>query len=214
MRMLVPSDRATAWQMGVLACIAVALALILPLTFALPLLVAPSLVLASRVPSNRAIAAGYGLLIVLGGFALGVVRSEYGIGVLLWLVVLVVISDVMGYFAGKSLGGPKFWPRVSPKKTWSGTIAGWVGAAAVGAVFAIGSGVMTAVVMGSVLLAFAGQMGDIAESAIKRRTGVKDSSALIPGHGGVLDRFDGIIGAAAAFLLMSGLLGFPIQMPQ
>lgn len=213
-RMLVPQNKGLAWQMGVLGAFAIGLALILPGVFTLPLLIAPSLVLAASLPGSRRIAAAYALLITTGAFALGWVRAEYGIGVLLWLVILVVISDVMGYFAGKSLGGPKFWPRVSPKKTWSGTIAGWVGAGCVGAVFAVGSGAMIAVVSGSVLLAFAGQMGDIAESAIKRRTGVKDSSDLIPGHGGVLDRFDGIIGAAAAFLLTSGLLGFPIAMPQ
>ena len=92
--------------------------------------------------------------------------------------------------------GPKFWPKVSPKKTWSGTVAGWVGAAAVGYGFhAAGQGPV-ALVWVSPLIAFAGQLGDIAESAIKRRAGVKDSSSLIPGHGGLLDRFDALAFAA------------------
>lgn len=213
-RMLAPARRPLAGQIGALLAAALALALSLPWVFAAPLLAAPPLVLAACLPGGaRRIAASYLALIGLGGYALGLVRTEYGIGVLMWLAVLVVICDVMGYFAGKALGGPKFWPRVSPRKTWSGTVAGWAGAGAVGALFGLGSGAMGAVVLGSVLLAFAGQMGDIAESAIKRRSGVKDSSGLIPGHGGVLDRFDGVIGAAAAFLVMSAAFGFPLPLP-
>jgi len=127
-------------------------------------------------------------------------RADGIIG-LLWVVLIVVASDILGYFAGRIVGGPKFWPRVSPKKTWSGTIAGWIGAGVVGAVFAgygfegpLGGG--ASVIVLSVLAAFAGQMGDIAESAIKRFAGIKDSSNLIPGHGGLLDRFDALTGAA------------------
>jgi phosphatidate cytidylyltransferase len=94
------------------------------------------------------------------------------------------------------LGGPKFWPAISPKKTWSGTVAGWLGAVAVGYGFwAAGFGAWH-LLWASPFVAFAGQMGDIAESAIKRRTGVKDSSNLIPGHGGLLDRFDALAFAA------------------
>jgi phosphatidate cytidylyltransferase len=129
---------------------------------------------------------------------------------LIWLLALVIVSDVLGYFAGRILGGPKFWPRVSPKKTWSGTIAGWVGAAGVGLAFwAAGQG-SAALVWVSPLVAFAGQMGDIAESAIKRRAGVKDSSSLIPGHGGLMDRFDALAFAAIlAVLLLPVLPLFP-----
>jgi phosphatidate cytidylyltransferase len=106
--------------------------------------------------------------------------------------------------------GRKFWPRVSPKKTWSGTVAGWVGAAGVGLAFwAAGQG-SAALVWVSPLVAFAGQMGDIAESAIKRRAGVKDSSGLIPGHGGLMDRFDALAFAAIlAVLLLPVLPLFP-----
>ena len=129
--------------------------------------------------------------------------------VLGWLVGIVVVTDVAGYFAGRRLGGPKFWPRVSPKKTWSGTAAGWVGAGIVGGLFAINSGVWVAVFLASIFLSFASQMGDIAESAIKRKMGVKDSSALIPGHGGVLDRFDGMLGASVGFLVIEFAFGFP-----
>ena len=87
-------------------------------------------------------------------------------------------TDVAGYFAGRIIGGPKFWPAVSPKKTWSGTAAGWIAAAIVGLFFA--PHLPGPTVLLSVVLSFASQMGDAAESALKRRTGVKDSSNLIP----------------------------------
>ncbi|PTX48585.1 phosphatidate cytidylyltransferase [Gemmobacter caeni] len=156
--------------------------------------------------------AGYGLAILLAGAALIWLRGlPNGFLLICWLLAVVIASDVMGYFAGRALGGPKFWPRISPKKTWSGTVAGWIGAALVGVVFAaLDRGTGPGLVLLSPFVAFAGQMGDIAESAIKRRAGVKDSSNLIPGHGGVLDRFDALIfaaivvGAAALFLFGAG----------
>ncbi len=142
-------------------------------------------------------------------FMLGIYGAAYGILVtrqigglnwIFWVAGTVVVSDVLGYFAGRTFGGPKFWPAISPKKTWSGTIAGWFGAViwALIMVRATGSGDWWMLAAGP-LIAFAGQMGDIAESWLKRRVGVKDSSNLIPGHGGVLDRFDAMSGA---FLLM------------
>ncbi|HGG06491.1 MAG TPA: phosphatidate cytidylyltransferase, partial [Aliiroseovarius sp.] len=86
---------------------------------------------------------------------------------------------------------------ISPKKTWAGTIAGWIAAAFVGLIIG-GVGLMGV----SVLLSFASQMGDAAESALKRHTGIKDSSTLIPGHGGVFDRFDALLGAAFVLTLV------------
>ena len=142
-------------------------------------------------------------------FMLGIYGAAYGILVtrqigglnwIFWVAGTVVVSDVLGYFAGRTFGGPKFWPAISPKKTWSGTIAGWIGAViwALIMVLVTGSGDWWMLAAGP-LIAFAGQMGDIAESWLKRRVGVKDSSNLLPGHGGVLDRFDAMSGA---FLLM------------
>ena len=128
---------------------------------------------------------------------------------MLWLVLIVVASDVLGYFAGRLIGGPKFWPSISPKKTWSGTIAGWIGAALVGLAFMGADGAGIGIVGVSIMLAMAAQMGDIAESAIKRRLGVKDSSHLIPGHGGVMDRFDGMVGAAVLLLVAGPVAGVP-----
>lgn len=136
-------------------------------------------------------------------------RIDYGFVWLIWLVSIVVMTDIAGYFAGKSLGGPKFWPAVSPKKTWSGTIGGWVGAAVVGLVFMSFTNAGWAIVALSVATSFAGQMGDIAESAFKRRQQVKDSSTLIPGHGGLFDRFDALLGAALFMLFVADLFNVP-----
>lgn len=145
---------------------------------------------------DRAVFFAYALVIMATGLALVILRQSLGLVPILWLLAVVIASDVLGYFAGRTLGGPKFWPRISPKKTWSGTAAGWVGAAVVGYGFwAAGLGT-SHLLWASPLVAFAGQMGDIAESAIKRRAGVKDSSNLIPGHGGLLDRFDALAFAA------------------
>ena len=143
--------------------------------------------------------------IVVAGAELIRLRGD-GISQIFWLVLVVVASDVCGYFVGRLVGGPKFWPSVSPKKTWSGTIAGWIGAALVGLGFYLTGHASSLMVAMSPILAFAGQLGDIAESAIKRRAGVKDASTLIPGHGGVLDRFDAMIGALLAMFVL-GLLG-------
>ncbi|SHI29973.1 phosphatidate cytidylyltransferase [Wenxinia saemankumensis] len=152
----------------------------------------------------------FALGIQIAGWGLVMFRHEYGFTWLVWMVLIIIAADVAGYFVGKSLGGPKFWPRVSPKKTWSGTIGGWVAAALVGAVFDL-LFVRTSweIIPLSVALAFAGQMGDVAESALKRRMGVKDSSTLIPGHGGLFDRFDALLGASLFLLLVVGLFDLP-----
>ncbi|SFR03829.1 phosphatidate cytidylyltransferase [Poseidonocella sedimentorum] len=140
--------------------------------------------------------AGVTVLIIAAGFGLLTLRLNGGIGWVLWLVSVVVATDVLGYFAGRALGGPKFWPRVSPKKTWSGTVAGWIGAALVGLGFMQVTGLGPELIPLSIGTSMASQAGDLLESACKRRCGVKDSSTLLPGHGGVWDRFDGMIGAA------------------
>ncbi len=107
------------------------------------------------------------------------------------------------------IGGPKFWPSISPKKTWSGTSAGWVGAGVIGIIFALYTDTGLGLVVISMVVAFASQLGDIAESFIKRKMGVKDSSSLIPGHGGLLDRFDGMLGASVFLLVLMQFIGFP-----
>jgi phosphatidate cytidylyltransferase len=128
--------------------------------------------------------------------------TEIGTTGILWLVIIVVVSDVAGYFVGRIMGGPKFWPKVSPKKTWSGTVAGWIGAALVGLCFVLAGRGDWGLLILSPIVALAGQLGDILESWVKRRVGVKDSSNLIPGHGGLLDRFDALIGATVLVMLL------------
>lgn len=175
----------------------------------LMLLVAPVALLFPAVIGRFAFAS-YAALIVFSGYGLVALRETHGLAAILWVIGVVIVSDVAGYFAGRSFGGPKFWPAISPKKTWSGTVAGWVGAAIVGLGFVLFAGAGWGLVILSPLVAFAGQMGDIAESWIKRRTGVKDSSSLIPGHGGVLDRFDALIGAVVLVMLLGLILTLPL----
>jgi phosphatidate cytidylyltransferase len=131
-----------------------------------------------------------------------------GLWLLLWLVVVVIAADVGAYFVGRTLGGPKLWRRVSPGKTWSGAGGGLVAAAAVGVIVAVPAGIGHASAMVLAIgVAIASQLGDLLESAVKRRFGVKDSSQLIPGHGGVMDRLDGIVGGLW-FLAICASLGF------
>ena len=151
----------------------------------------------------------FALGIQVAGWGLVHFREDYGFTWLLWLMSVVIVTDIFGYFAGKSFGGPKFWPAISPKKTWSGTIAGWVGAAVVGFAFTMFTNAGLWIILISMVLSFAGQMGDIAESALKRRMGVKDSSTLIPGHGGLFDRFDALLGAALFLLLIADIADVP-----
>lgn len=148
--------------------------------------------------------------IMIAGHGLFVLRDEQGTAAMLWLLGVVVVSDVMGYFAGRILGGPKFWPAISPKKTWSGTVAGWIGAAALGLGFVMQGYASPWLILLSPVVAFAGQLGDIAESWMKRRVGAKDSSTLIPGHGGVMDRFDALVGAMVLVMLLTRAFPLPI----
>ena len=124
--------------------------------------------------------------------------------VVLWLLSVVWTTDIAAYAIGRSLGGARLVPRLSPRKTWSGLTGGVVTAGFVGYGLGFALGVASPVILG-VLGAITGvvsQGGDIAESAVKRRVGVKDSGFLIPGHGGVLDRIDGLL---TAIVLVAGL---------
>jgi len=196
-------------QDGMVGALAVLLASVLPGLFAAPLVLGSGLASAGRVPRDRSLCLAFHVWIVAACLALVVLRGQLGAVWLLWLVGVVVASDVAGYFAGRALGGPKFWPRVSPKKTWSGTIAGWIGAGLIGWGFMAATGSGVELIGISVALSMASQMGDIAESAVKRRMGVKDSSNLLPGHGGVYDRFDGLLGAAFLLVIVESLTAFP-----
>lgn len=208
-RMLLPEDRGAAMQLGMLAGAASMIAIYLPVAFALPILLAPAFVGFAQIKQYRTIYMIFVVLVLLAGYGMMSVRDDFGFVWMLWLALVVVVTDVAGYFAGRMIGGPRFWPRVSPKKTWSGTIAGWVAAGIIGLVFAVYSGTGMGLIGISAAVSMASQMGDIAESAIKRKMEVKDSSALIPGHGGLLDRFDGMLGASVFLLIVGSVIGFP-----
>jgi phosphatidate cytidylyltransferase len=181
----------------------------LPDGWGLPLVLVP--VLASQPTLRRAHMAHavFLSLATLAGYGLVDLRGAASPGWLVWLVLIVAATDIFGYFAGRLLGGPKFWPRISPKKTWSGTVAGWIGALVVGAVVWAQGAAGPEIMAVSVAVSMASQLGDIAQSALKRHVGVKDSSNLLPGHGGVFDRFDGVLGAAVFLLLVEQIIDFP-----
>jgi phosphatidate cytidylyltransferase len=137
---------------------------------------------------------------------------ERGLAALILVMLVVWATDIGGYFAGRAIGGPKLWPRVSPKKTWAGAIGGFVASLLVAIGFsAFDLGKALPLMILAAMLSVAAQFGDLFESAIKRRFGVKDSSHIIPGHGGVMDRLDGFVAAivlAAIFgILRSGVDG-------
>lgn len=154
--------------------------------------------------------AGIGLLYVAAPCAALVLLREaepHGWAAILFLVAVVWTTDTAAYFGGRRLGGAKLWLRVSPKKTWSGALTGMAAAMAAGGLVAALTGAASfgiGVLLAAPLSA-ASQAGDLFESAVKRRFGAKDSGRIIPGHGGVLDRVDGLFGAAALAWLMAAL---------
>ena len=130
---------------------------------------------------------------------------EHGLSVVIWLMIIVVATDVGAYFAGRMFGGPKLWPRVSPGKTWSGAIGGALLAVFAAVMFKTGGGlpITGGSMVVALVLSAVSQMGDLAESAYKRKFGVKDSGRILPGHGGLLDRLDGLLAATLALGLIS-----------
>lgn len=150
----------------------------------------------------------YASILLLGPVTL---RGDAALGLvaILFLFAIVWGTDVAAYFAGRALGGPKLWPAVSPKKTWSGAIGGTLGGIAAGlAVLAVaGVTLSPPVVTVALALSVASQGGDLLESAIKRRFGAKDASQLIPGHGGLMDRLDGFLTAVLAAVMVGLIRG-------
>jgi phosphatidate cytidylyltransferase len=148
-----------------------------------------------------------------GGMVLAPVflRADLGFGFVAVLLLFAIVwtTDVLGYFAGRAFGGPKLWPAVSPKKTWSGAIAGTVGAVAVALLVAaqFGSFGAIAIIAVALLLSIVAQAGDLFESWVKRQFDAKDSGHIIPGHGGVMDRLDGFWAAAVAGCVVGVLRG-------
>jgi phosphatidate cytidylyltransferase len=139
------------------------------------------------------------------GLAPIVLRSDEQDGFLavIFLFAVVWTTDIVAYFAGRAIGGPKLMPQVSPKKTWSGALAGTLAAVVVAVIFAEAAALAPfALAMLAVILSVFAQAGDLFESFLKRRFGAKDSSRLIPGHGGLMDRLDGFVAAGVAAALI------------
>ena len=137
-------------------------------------------------------------------------RPHGGIALVLFVILVVCATDMGAYFTGRRVGGPKLAPSISPGKTWAGLGGGVVGAAiagAVGAMFAPYPPSAFAGVDIGILLALTAQGGDLFESWLKRRAGVKDSGTLLPGHGGLLDRVDGLVFALPLFALLLYISG-------
>lgn len=133
------------------------------------------------------------------------VRADeaYGFTALMLVLLIVWVTDIGGYFAGRSIGGPKLWVRVSPKKTWAGALGGFILSLVVGLGFALlGFGKAVPLLIVAAVLSIVSQLGDLFESAVKRQFGVKDSSHIIPGHGGLLDRLDGYVAAVVVAVLI------------
>lgn len=142
----------------------------------------------------------------LPAIALVILRHDpvSGIHAIIWVMVIVWAADSLAYFAGRIIGGPKLSPRISPKKTWAGLGGAMVGSALAAVLVGLWIGVPNIVTLGilAAVLAIVEQMGDLFKSAMKRHFGVKDSGRLIPGHGGVIDRVDGLVAVAMAVALI------------
>jgi phosphatidate cytidylyltransferase len=124
-----------------------------------------------------------------------------GLEAVVWLLLVVWSVDIFAYVAGRAIGGPLLWPRVSPRKTWAGLAGGVAAAALVGGLLTLAAAGRDAFAFAllAAVLAVVAQGGDLLESAVKRHFGVKDASGIIPGHGGLLDRVDGLLAASLAF---------------
>lgn len=147
---------------------------------------------------------------VLPSVALIAIRAApNGPALVIFLFAVVWSTDIAAFFTGRALGGPKLWPAVSPKKTWSGALGGLAAAAIAGTIVAhvAGTGRLWPVFLVGAVLSIASQAGDLFESSLKRHFGVKDSGWIIPGHGGLLDRVDGLVAAAFAAALVAAVNG-------
>ncbi len=174
---------------------------VIPLSFAPVIGGAVLLGLASR---RFAMAWGF-FYILLPAFCLVVLSwaSTDTMGDLVfWVLIVTWATDIFAYFAGRAIGGPKLAPRISPNKTWAGLIGGMAGAALFGWLLATHFELGSPFLWIGAIMGLIAQLGDLYESWEKRRAGVKDSGTLLPGHGGVLDRLDGLLAVAAATMIL------------
>jgi phosphatidate cytidylyltransferase len=163
-------------------------------------------------------ARGRALPLALGALYIGVpalsllwlyARPEIGRALVIWIISIVIAADIGAYFVGRALKGPKLAPRISPGKTWSGAIGGGAAAIAAGIVLGMAFGLAPVLVLAGAAVFFAAisLMGDLLESGVKRAFRVKDASGILPGHGGMMDRVDGIVAALVAAALVIWVAG-------
>jgi phosphatidate cytidylyltransferase len=199
--------RAPVAQIG-MALLLLAIALII----ASPVLIGPdrnavallvgAAVLVAMISGRARLGAG---LIYAGLPAIGLLYLRdlpQGLWLTLWTLAIIWATDIGAYFSGRRFGGPRLAPRVSPNKTWAGLIGGMVAAGCIGGLIAGAAGLPGGLLLLGAPMAFLAQMGDLFESWLKRRAGIKDSGRLLPGHGGALDRLDGAVPVA---ILMAAL---------
>jgi len=171
-----------------------------------------------RFPARNPVGWAAGGILYAGIAFLGpaVIRRDPALGftAVLFVALTVWATDIFAYAVGRAIGGPLLWPEISPRKTWAGAIGGLLGGVAAGTLVAYASGIGTLAAIGviALLLSLLTQVGDLFESAVKRRFGAKDASHLIPGHGGLMDRLDGFLVASFAALLI-GLMRTGIAAP-
>jgi phosphatidate cytidylyltransferase len=184
---------------GSIAVIALSATLMFRPVFAMPVAIAGLAVVVARAPSALRGWAASGFVYAAAAMVASVLLRwdvQFGFPALVFVFAVVWASDILGYFVGRFVGGPKLWLRISPKKTWSGAIGGLLGAIVATyavAVLIIGTNAPLLLVALGGVLSILSQGGDLFESAVKRRFDVKDSSQIIPGHGGLMDRLDGFI---------------------
>jgi phosphatidate cytidylyltransferase len=149
------------------------------------------------------LAAGFGYALIPALALLWIrERAAHGLDLLLWVFIVTWSTDIGAYFAGRTIGGPKLAPAISPNKTWAGLVGGMVAAGLLGGFWVVGLDLPRILLLLAPLFAIGAQIGDLFESGLKRRAGVKDSGAILPGHGGVLDRLDGLVVVASLTALV------------
>lgn len=199
---------------GLVIAIAVVLAVFGFGLWGVALVLAGAVVVLSTSSAQHAAVSACGVVYIgLPAIAMIWMRGDDGYGALaiMFIYAIVWTTDTFAYICGRLIGGPKLWPALSPRKTWAGTVGGVVFAGMAAAAFAVlipGNAPLALAVAG-VGLSLVAQVGDLGESAFKRAFDVKNASDLIPGHGGFMDRMDGIVAAAAAAALLAFVRGGP-----